>query len=49
MAIIDLDVELSDEERTVRDTVHKFAPEVLRPAPPPCGPWQYSAELRKLP
>lgn len=32
MAMIDLDIELSDEERKVRDTVHKFAAEVLRPA-----------------
>ncbi|OFV81432.1 MAG: hypothetical protein A2W26_05060, partial [Acidobacteria bacterium RBG_16_64_8] len=32
MAMIDLDVDLSDEERTIRDTVHKFAEEVMRPA-----------------
>ncbi|MBI4514230.1 MAG: acyl-CoA/acyl-ACP dehydrogenase [Deltaproteobacteria bacterium] len=32
MAMIDLDVDLSDEERRVRDTVHKFAAEVMRPA-----------------
>ena len=32
MALIDLDVDLSDEERKVRDTVHKFAAEVMRPA-----------------
>jgi len=30
--MIDLDVELSDVERSVRDSVHKFAAEVLRPA-----------------
>ncbi len=32
MALIDLDVELSDEERKVRETVHRFAAEVMRPA-----------------
>ncbi|MFI5397269.1 MAG: acyl-CoA dehydrogenase family protein [Candidatus Binatia bacterium] len=32
MAMVDLDVELSDEERKVRETVHKFAAEVMRPA-----------------
>jgi alkylation response protein AidB-like acyl-CoA dehydrogenase len=32
MASIDLEIELSDEERAVRDTVHKFAEEVMRPA-----------------
>jgi alkylation response protein AidB-like acyl-CoA dehydrogenase len=32
MAMIDLDVDLTDEERAVRDMVHKFAEEVLRPA-----------------
>jgi alkylation response protein AidB-like acyl-CoA dehydrogenase len=32
MALIDLELDLSPEERAVRDTVHKFAAEVLRPA-----------------
>jgi alkylation response protein AidB-like acyl-CoA dehydrogenase len=32
MALIDLDIELTDEERAIRDTVHKFSEEVLRPA-----------------
>ncbi len=32
MPMVDLDVGLSEEERTVRDTVHKFAQEVMRPA-----------------
>jgi acyl-CoA dehydrogenase len=32
MAMIDLDVDLSDEERKVHDTVHRFAAEVMRPA-----------------
>jgi alkylation response protein AidB-like acyl-CoA dehydrogenase len=32
MPMVDLDVDLSDEERNVRDTVHKFAAEVMRPA-----------------
>ena len=32
MASIDLDFELSDEERQVQETVHKFAAEVMRPA-----------------
>jgi alkylation response protein AidB-like acyl-CoA dehydrogenase len=32
MALVDLEVDLSEEERQVRDTVHKFAEEVLRPA-----------------
>jgi alkylation response protein AidB-like acyl-CoA dehydrogenase len=32
MASIDLDFELSDEERQVQETVHKFAVEVMRPA-----------------
>jgi len=32
MASIDLEVQLSDEERAVRETVHKFAAEVMRPA-----------------
>ena len=32
MASIDLETQLSDEERSVRDTVHKFAEEVMRPA-----------------
>ena len=32
MAMIDLEVELSDEEQAARDTVHKFAEEIMRPA-----------------
>jgi alkylation response protein AidB-like acyl-CoA dehydrogenase len=32
MASIDLEAQLSDEERAVRETVHKFAEEVMRPA-----------------
>jgi len=32
MASIDLDFELSDEERQIQETVHKFAAEVMRPA-----------------
>ena len=32
MAMIDLETGLSDEERTIQDTVHKFAAEVMRPA-----------------
>jgi acyl-CoA dehydrogenase len=32
MTMIDLEVGLSDEERTIQDTVHKFAAEVMRPA-----------------
>jgi len=32
MPLVDLDIDLSDEERKVRDTVHKFAAEVMRPA-----------------
>jgi alkylation response protein AidB-like acyl-CoA dehydrogenase len=32
MAMVDLEVGLSDEERAVQDSVHKFAAEVLRPA-----------------
>ncbi len=32
MTSIEIDVALSDEDRAVRDTVHKFAEEVLRPA-----------------
>jgi len=32
MASIDLESQLSDEERGVRETVHKFAEEVMRPA-----------------
>ena len=32
MSMIDIDVELSEEEQKVRDTVHKFAAEVMRPA-----------------
>ena len=32
MAMIDLEFDLSDEERVLRDGVHKFAEEVMRPA-----------------
>ncbi len=32
MALVDLELELSDEERAVHDMVHKFAREVMRPA-----------------
>jgi hypothetical protein len=32
MALVDLELDLSPEERAIRDTVHKFAAEVLRPA-----------------
>jgi alkylation response protein AidB-like acyl-CoA dehydrogenase len=32
MALIDLDLDLSSEEKEVRDTVRKFATEVMRPA-----------------
>ena len=32
MPMIDLDIDLSEEERKVRDLVHKFAAEVMRPA-----------------
>jgi alkylation response protein AidB-like acyl-CoA dehydrogenase len=32
MVAHDLDVELSDEERAIREVVHRFAVEVLRPA-----------------
>jgi alkylation response protein AidB-like acyl-CoA dehydrogenase len=32
MTMIDLETGLSDEERTIQDTVHKFAEEVMRPA-----------------
>jgi acyl-CoA dehydrogenase len=32
MASIDLEAQLSDEERAIRETVHKFAEEVMRPA-----------------
>ncbi len=32
MTSIEIDVALSDEDKAVRDTVHKFAEEVLRPA-----------------
>ena len=31
MTMIGLDVELTDEERTIRDTIHKFAAQILRP------------------
>lgn len=32
MQLIDLDLELTEEERSIRDTVHSFASDVLRPA-----------------
>jgi alkylation response protein AidB-like acyl-CoA dehydrogenase len=32
MPLVDLDLDLTDEERSVRDTVRKFAAEVMRPA-----------------
>lgn len=32
MALIDIDIDFTDEDRAVRDTCHKFAEEVLRPA-----------------
>jgi alkylation response protein AidB-like acyl-CoA dehydrogenase len=32
MELIDLDLDLSEEEKAIRDTVHKFAEEVMRPA-----------------
>jgi acyl-CoA dehydrogenase len=32
MSLIDLEVTLTDQERAVRDTVHQFAAEVMRPA-----------------
>ena len=32
MPLVDLDVELTEEEQKVRETVHKFAAEVMRPA-----------------
>jgi alkylation response protein AidB-like acyl-CoA dehydrogenase len=32
MALVDLEVDLSDQERAVRDTAHTFAEEVMRPA-----------------
>ena len=32
MALIDLETGLSDEERAIQDTIHKFAAEVMRPA-----------------
>ncbi|HEY2772689.1 MAG TPA: acyl-CoA dehydrogenase [Candidatus Binatia bacterium] len=32
MQLIDLDLDLSEEERSIRDTVHRFAAAVLRPA-----------------
>jgi alkylation response protein AidB-like acyl-CoA dehydrogenase len=32
MALVDLELDLSPEEQAVRDTVHKFAAEVMRPA-----------------
>ena len=32
MTMIDLETGLSDEERAIQDTIHKFAEEVMRPA-----------------
>lgn len=32
MPLTDIDLELTDEERSIRDTVHTFAAEVMRPA-----------------
>jgi acyl-CoA dehydrogenase len=32
MAVHDIDYELSDDERTIRDLVHRFAADVMRPA-----------------
>jgi acyl-CoA dehydrogenase len=32
MALVDIEVELTDQEREIRDTAHKFAEEVMRPA-----------------
>jgi alkylation response protein AidB-like acyl-CoA dehydrogenase len=32
MPMIDLETELSDEERTIQETIHRFAAEVMRPA-----------------
>ena len=32
MAFVDLEVTLTDEERAIRDTAHRFAEEVMRPA-----------------
>jgi alkylation response protein AidB-like acyl-CoA dehydrogenase len=32
MALVDIEVGLSDQEREIRDTAHKFAEEVMRPA-----------------
>ena len=32
MQTTDLDIDLTDEERSIRETVHKFAAEVMRPA-----------------
>ena len=32
MGSIDYEVELTDEERSVQETVHRFAEEVMRPA-----------------
>jgi acyl-CoA dehydrogenase len=32
MALVDIDIGLTEEERSVRDTCHKFAEDVLRPA-----------------
>ena len=32
MAMIDIEIGMSDEEREIQDTVHKFAAEVMRPA-----------------
>jgi alkylation response protein AidB-like acyl-CoA dehydrogenase len=32
MALVDIESELSDQERAVRDAAHRFAEEVMRPA-----------------
>ncbi len=40
MAMMDIEIGLSDEDIAVRDTAHKFAEEVLRPA---------GAELDRMP
>ena len=32
MPMVDLETELSDEERTIQETIHRFAAEVMRPA-----------------
>ncbi len=32
MTLLDIEVDLSDEAQSIRDTVHKFAEEAMRPA-----------------